>query len=57
MSSNTDRWVWYRYWGYCHDEGDNTCLNCGSPAYRTWDKRYNGYRGFCTTCNSNWAES
>lgn len=50
-------WIWYRYWGHFHDEGDNTCINCGYPAYRRWDKRYNGFRGFCTRCGADWPES
>ncbi len=57
MSTVTSKWLWYRYWKQFHKEGTNTCWNCGSPAYRMWDNRYNGYRGFCTTCDSNWAES
>lgn len=57
MSDNTKQWIWYRYWGTYHEEGDNTCMNCGNPAYRMWDKRYEGYRGFCTSCDSNWPES
>lgn len=50
-------WKWYIFWGHFHDEGDNTCMNCGMPAYKRWEKRYNGYVGFCTRCNVTWAES
>lgn len=50
-------WIWYRYWGHFHDEGDNTCINCGYPAYKKWDKKYNGYLGFCTRCDAQWRES
>jgi len=48
---------WYNYWGKYHKEDDNTCLICGHPAYRRWDKKYSGYIGFCTECDSNWRES
>ena len=50
-------WKWYRFWGQYHEEGENTCWNCGYPAYRIWVKSYSGYRGICTRCNTNWAES
>lgn len=50
-------WKWYRFWGQWHNEGENACMNCGYPAYRYYDKRYNGERGMCTRCDSNWAES
>lgn len=50
------RWFYYYFWGFYHNEDPNTCINCGMPAYRRWDNRYNGARGFCTTCDANWPE-
>ena len=57
MSDITIKWKFYKFWGKFHGEDDNTCINCGHPAYRRYDNRYNGYRGFCTNCDSNWPES
>jgi len=51
------KWHYYKYWGHFHNEGDNSCLSCKSPAYKRWDKRYNGFIGFCTVCDDNWRES
>lgn len=48
---------WAKFWGQYHKDGINICIICGHPAYKRWEKRYNGYRGFCTNCNSDWAES
>ena len=48
---------WRSYWGKFHNDEDWECINCGHPAYRRWEKRYNGYIGFCTHCDSNWRES
>lgn len=50
-------WKWYHFWGQFHEDGENQCMNCGLPAYKRWDKRYAGYRGFCTRCGADWAES
>lgn len=33
------------------------CMGCGLPAYVSYSKEYNGFRGFCMVCGSNWAES
>jgi len=48
---------WRDFFGQYHDEGANNCMICGFPCYQRWEKRYNGYRGFCTQCGSDWAES
>ena len=48
---------WAEYWGTFHDDGVNTCIVCLRVAYKRWDKRYKGYRGFCTYCGTDWAES
>ena len=51
------KWKWYKFWGHYHEYGDNTCMHCGMPVYQRYDKQYNGYLGFCTTCEATWAES
>lgn len=33
------------------------CQGCGYPTYVRWDRRYNGYLGFCSRCDSVWRES
>ena len=33
------------------------CANCRSGVELYWDTNYNGYRGKCTHCGTNWAES
>ncbi len=49
---------WYcEYWGQFHEDGVNTCIHCGGPAHQRWEKRYNGYIGFCTACDCTWPES
>lgn len=50
-------WKLYHWIGHFHDDGDNVCIHCGMPAYKRWEKRYNGFIGFCTTCDVTWAES
>lgn len=57
LARKLEAWKWYHYWGHFHDEGDNQCLECGMPAYKRWEKSYNGYVGFCSRCNSIWRES
>ncbi len=55
-----NRWMkfWYcDFWGQFHNEGQNICIHCGYPSYKKWEKRYNGYRGFCTRCECDWPES
>lgn len=51
------KWKYYYYWGHYHEDGDNTCINCGMPAYQRFDHGYNGFLGFCTQCNATWVES
>jgi len=53
-------WYWYRFWNKDEEEdnaGENACMICGYPAYKRWDKRCQGYRGFCTRCGIDWPES
>jgi len=33
------------------------CWSCGGLIYVRFDKRYNGYIGFCPNCDSVWRES
>ncbi|MBI3841759.1 MAG: hypothetical protein HY295_01215 [Thaumarchaeota archaeon] len=33
------------------------CANCKSEVELYWDSTYNGYRGRCSHCGTNWAES
>ena len=35
----------------------NQCSFCGNIIQRYWDSRYNGVRGKCDFCDSNWPES
>ena len=43
--------------GQFHKDGPNTCINCGGMAYKYFEKQYNGYRGCCPSCDTNWPES
>ncbi|MDH3360955.1 MAG: hypothetical protein OEL56_02110 [Nitrosopumilus sp.] len=36
---------------------DSICSFCGNKVQRYWDLRYNGMRGKCDYCDSNWPES
>ncbi len=33
------------------------CPICENEVKPYWEPRYNGYRGTCSICNTNWAES
>jgi hypothetical protein len=57
MNRQAMKWKLYKYWGKFHEEEDNSCMHCGRPAYRRYEKRYNGYVGFCTYCDVTWPES
>jgi len=39
------------------DEHRIECPECPSEADIYWDPRYNGKRGSCSGCGTNWAES
>ena len=39
------------------EESQDNCINCGEPCFIKYCKKYNGYRGKCPSCDSNWAES
>lgn len=34
-----------------------TCLVCNGIAYIRYEKLYNGFMGFCPTCEDQWRES
>lgn len=36
---------------------DLECPNCKNSVEFYWDPKYNGLRGKCTTCLTNWPES
>ena len=57
VNNRTIKAKWRTFWGQFHNDGENTCVLCGHPAYKRWDKKYNGYLGFCTECDYNWRES
>ena len=40
-----------------NDEHKTECPECPTEANIYWDKRYNGKRGTCPVCGTNWAES
>lgn len=33
------------------------CIVCKTEVQSYWDSRYNGFRGSCSSCGFNWAES
>ena len=35
----------------------DTCPVCNTKVELYWDPRYNGVRGSCSKCGTNWAES
>lgn len=39
------------------DEHKVECPDCPTEASVYWDIRYNGYRGTCEVCETNWPES
>ena len=39
------------------DEHQVECPDCPTEASVYWDIRYNGYRGTCEVCETNWPES
>lgn len=39
------------------DEHKASCPECPTEADIYWDPRYNGKRGTCSVCGTNWAES
>lgn len=47
----------YKGFFLIEDEIIDICIHCGGPALIKYCKKYNGYRGKCTSCDCNWAES
>ena len=46
-----------KIWNDAYDEDIPTCYGCEQPVKIHWSKSYNGWRGYCDQCETNWAES
>jgi hypothetical protein len=57
MTENNDSVMYKKGFMLIPEESLGTCENCGYGTIVKFCKKYNGYIGKCTACNTNWRES
>ncbi|MFQ5969101.1 MAG: hypothetical protein ACE5J2_01210 [Nitrososphaerales archaeon] len=57
MLKENKRQEWLKMASKIGGSSTSVCTNCKSSIMIRWEPTYNGYRGYCPRCNSDWPES